>query len=104
MKEKQKQTVEVMGTKLPKWQDCKWCGAKLAVSFGKFTYAQPCQKCKTTKRYEDEMNKPKEKSMASILSARQPAGVFEFRGRNLYINNKGNIIKDEKWKPLKAGK
>lgn len=104
---KAKQTVTVLGIKLPRWQDCTRCGAKLSCPFSKFAYNQPCDNCKNTPEYEEEQaKKDKEKgtSMSDMINANKPTGVFEHKGRYLFVNKKGNIIRDEKVKPLPAGR
>ena len=109
LEEKIKEYVTILGTKMPRWEDCKKCGAKLACVMGKFGYEQPCPKCKDTPEYEAEQAKKNEESknmkpgIGQAFKNQQIAGVFEFKGRNIYTNSKGDIIKDEKWRPLGEG-
>ena|SRR5579872_637747 len=93
---------------VPKWVDCKRCGAKLACKFSRVTHSQPCDDCKNTKEYELE-EKKKEEEMKGFgidraLKNQEAKAVFTGFGRNFYTNHKGDIIKDEPYRPLKAGK
>lgn len=108
LEEKSKDMVKVMGMDVPEWQDCVRCGAKLACRFGSFSYNQPCTECQNDEAWQqEEEEKTKQKpriSMSEALKAGKPAAVWEHKGRLVYSDHKGNIIKDESWRPLEAGK
>lgn len=108
LEEKEKSTIKIMGFEVPRWQDCNWCGDKLACRFTTVTYDQPCDKCKDSKKYEDylaERNKVSKnmKDADDAYKSNTVAGVFEFKGRYIYTNNRGNIIGDEPVRPIEAG-
>jgi|SRR5581483_6314591 len=94
--------------KIPKYQDCKRCGVKLSCKFDRVAYSQPCDNCKNTKEYEIEQQRKSEEmrgfGITQAFAAQQPAAVWNIKGRNVYTNNKGDIIKDEPYKPLKTGR
>jgi len=101
MKKDEIVTINVFGIKtdVPKWQDCKRCGAKLACKFYGFTHLQPCDRCKVSKEYQDEEN-DKDKSLrnggvSSAFENQRVAGVFEGKGTRFFTNSKGNIVKTE---------
>jgi hypothetical protein len=104
LEEKRKRTIKVMGIAIPYYQDCRDCSAELACAFEQFTYNQPCIDCKSTKEYQDKMGKKKEPSMQDMLDVNKPAGVFEGHGRMYITNKKGNIIREEKLRPLPVGR
>ena len=100
--------VEVMGMKfkIPKYVDCERCKSKLSVSWAGIAHDQPCNKCKNTPEYEYEMKHRKTLMDSSIDEAfknQQVASVWRVGNRTLYGNHKGNLIKDEPYRPLKTG-
>jgi len=103
LEEKEKQNIKIMGINVPRWQDCNRCKARLACSFSTYTYDQPCAECKNTPEYIEETTKPKGVSITQALESRTVASVFEGGGRTYYVNSRGNVIKDEKSRPLKVG-
>lgn len=104
---KEQETIELFGEKFPKWQDCNQCGSKLSVKFEEFTYAQPCDKCKDTKEYDDKLKEARKRkesmSMDEMLQVGQAKAVWTGRGRMITTNSKGDIIANEPYKPTHAG-
>lgn len=103
-----KETIEVMGVKLPLYQDCNTCHAVKVCKFGGYIYDQPCKKCKSEEAYEKEMayhkeETDKQKRINESLVNQVPMAVHEYRGRYLYTNRRGDIMKDEKIRPMKRG-
>lgn len=78
---KKNQTIKLFGQKIPMWQDCKRCGAKLAVRFVGVTYNQPCNKCRNSKEWQEEQEAhKKERSYEDIFATHKPTAVFEYKG------------------------
>lgn len=99
------QTVTIMGCTIPRYIDCPWCGQKYACKFGAVTYSIPCDECKATEKYEQQQkNKLHGDAIGQVFKNKQATSVWNYKGRNLYINHKGDIIKDEPYRPLKAGR
>ena len=101
-------TIELFGQTLPAYQDCNQCGRKLACEFSGYVYNHPCLKCRSTKAYEDEIMQSKQqtikrKKIAEALDAQHPVAMHTFKGRYLYTNKRGDIIKDEKARPMQTG-
>jgi hypothetical protein len=89
-----------MGFPIAKWQDCNRCGAKLAVKFGEFVYDQPCDDCKNTKEWEEEhkrdvSERKNRRKMDDMLQVGKPKAVFTVAGRDLTVDNTGQVIKEE---------
>jgi hypothetical protein len=104
LKQKAKEEVMVLGLPIPYWQDCEECGDKLACHFSGFAYDQPCIKCKSTEKYEQEQKSyEKPMSMSEAFKNQEIAGVFQGMGTTFYTNHKGNVIKTEPIRPLKTG-
>lgn len=101
--DKKDQKVKVFGVDVPKYEDCKQCGAEAACNFVGIAYDQPCANCKNTPEYEAQAAK-KGRTMDDMLKTNQVAGVFTGYGRDFYVNHKGDVIKDEKAKPLTNGR
>lgn len=107
--DRQDQTVELFGQKIPKWQDCTVCGAALSCMF--YTgvgYYQPCENCRKKPEYRKELDmavkdRRKRAKIDDSLQARKPVAVHQFKGRYLYTNHRGDIIKDEKVRPMRRG-
>lgn len=104
--DKKDQTIKLFGVDIPQWQDCNRCGAKLAVRFGSVTYEHPCSNCRNTEEWQKEQEGyKKERSMQDILDINKPTSVFTMTDkkgrpiRNLSVNHKGNVIKDEAYRP-----
>lgn len=71
-------------------------------------YYQPCKKCRQSKEYRQELDiankeQKKAKRIDDAQKAQTPLGVFSYRGRYLYVNHRGDIVKDEKIRPMKRG-
>ena len=87
---------ELFGIEFDLYAECIWCHQKTA-KFDRVAYAQPCYKCRETKRYE-EYKKDEDKKWDNAfgqddaLKANKPAAVFQGRGRELVINHKGDVI------------
>ena len=99
-------TVKIFGTEIPRYAECPWCHKKNACQFRTWTYDTPCDKCKATKKYQDKIDNhvPVKDHIGEAFKSQRPTAVFTKMGRNLFVNHKGDIIKDESWRPLKAGK
>lgn len=100
MQNKAEETVQVMGQPIARWQDCNRCGSKLSVQFGIYAYEQPCDKCKDTPEYDKEYKEAKEakknrRTMDEMLQVGKPKAVFTVAGRDLTIDNTGQVIKEE---------
>ena len=111
LEERKKQFVTILGTKLDMWVDCDWCHKPLSVRFDRVGYSQPCSDCKNSEKYEKELaqrNAESDKIRAGkgqqdALDAHKVSGVFESKGRNLFVNKKGDVIRDEPYRPLPEG-
>lgn len=106
--QRRKQTIEVFGETFPAFQDCFQCKRKLACEFSGFVYNQPCVKCRSTQAYEEEILQSEQersthKHIGDALQAQKPVAMHTFKGRYLYTNSRGDIIKDEKARPMKTG-
>ena len=107
--DKENQTIEMFGQKLPKWQDCNRCGAKLSCMFYiGVGYYQPCENCRQKPEYRKELDKgvKEQRQRAKVndsIKAQMPVAVHQYKGRYLYTNHRGDIIKDEKVRPMKPG-
>ena len=97
---KKDQTVRVHGVEFPRWQDCKKCKKKLVCEFRTWAYTQPCYDC----QLKQEPQKAKGLSMSQALQNNQVASVFEGNGKQYFVNNRGNVIKEEKIRELPVGK
>ncbi len=106
IEEKEKQTIKMFGTEIPRWKDCSWCGAKLACEFDRVAYRDPCEDCRLTdkwKQKEAESEKYRGRTMSDMLKSQEVAAVWNVKGRNVYTNYKGDVISDEPYRPIKAG-
>ena len=101
--------VEVLGMKfkVPKYQDCNKCGSELSVKWSGVCHDQPCIKCKNSEEYEYEQlhrKTLKDNSIDEAMKTQRVASVWQVGDRLLYGNHKGDLIKDEKFRPIKSGK
>jgi hypothetical protein len=107
--DRSQETIEIFGATIPKWQDCTRCGAKFSCLFMTGVgYYQPCGDCRKKPEYRKELDEAikKQKHRAKVddsLKAQLPVAVHQYNGRYLYTNHRGDIIKDEKVRPMKTG-
>jgi hydrogenase maturation factor HypF (carbamoyltransferase family) len=105
MSERKNETFELFGETLPRWEMCKTCGKEYACWFNGLIYDQPCDECKGKPEYEEQLAKDKienqkMKHINDAVKGRLPVAVHEFKGRYLYTNHKGDVIKEEKARPM----
>jgi hypothetical protein len=103
MTPKKDQVIKLPFGSFPRWTDCPWCHKKLACKFGQFTYETPCNQCKKTAKYRASNEKKPISGISAVYKAKEIAGVWTVKGRNIFTNPKGDIIKDEAYRPIKAG-
>ena len=94
--------ITVMGVKIPRYQDCNKCGAKGACQFTTWTYDQPCADCKLKAPQSSESEFAWKNG--NPLKNREPAGVWEGNGRRVITNHKGDIIRDDPYRPTEPGR
>lgn len=97
--------IEVLGIKIPRYIDCPKCGNKESCKWAGYAYAVPCEKCRDTKEFEEQQAKHEkvQDHIGNAIKSHQIAGVWQYKGRNIYTNHKGDVIDDEPYKPLKSG-
>lgn len=101
-----KETVEIFGQAVSKYTDCSRCQSKLTVKFAEgLGYMQPCRPCRSTDEYRAEQEEAQtqaevSKRIDNAMQGRLPVAVHEYKGRYLYTNHKGDILKDEKVRPM----
>lgn len=105
--DKSEQTIKIFDFEIPRYVKCDWCGEEYACAFTGFAYSQPCDKCKNTEKYEkmleDKKKNPLKDHIGEAFKNQQVAGVWNYKGRNIFTNHKGDIIRDEPARPLKSG-
>lgn len=107
---KAEETITVFGVELPRWQTCERCGKEWACWFNGVLYLQPCDDCKNTPEWEAEQavkekewEKYREGGIDEVFANQKPVAVHEVAGSYLYTNKRGDIIKEEKVRPMKQG-
>ena len=96
----------LFGMEFDRYAECIWCHQKTA-KFDRVAYAQPCYKCRETKRYE-EFKKEEDKKWDNAfgqndaLNANKPAAIYHGKGKEVVINSKGDILSEQsiKHRPL----
>lgn len=92
-------------------RDCDKCGAKKAVkrvdSVHFPFYPQPCPKCRESKEWQELQAKTdrmtKGTSEAERVRKNTPAAVYEGGGRQIVVNQKGDVIKNVPYRDRKVG-
>jgi nitrate reductase beta subunit len=106
--------VSIMGMKmkLEKYKECEWCHKKKTAKWTTNNgvpgyYPQPCYECRETERYqklEEERASYRGGGIDGALKNQKATAMYQYKGRDVFVNHKGDIIKDTPSRPRETGK
>lgn len=104
-------TLNVMGTnvEVDKYKDCPRCNKVDGCYWQGVAYSLVCDECYGKDEYQTELGKKDKESrkytgMQDALDVNKPTAVWNFKDQAIYTNKKGDMIKQEKSRPLKTGR
>jgi len=104
-----KSKIILFGSEIPEYIECPRCHKPNSCKFDGLCHKTPCPECRETPEYIEKKKKDDAlydnvKGINDAYAVARPTAVYTYKGRNITINNKGDVIANAPYKPLAPGK